>query len=54
MPRRTTVGTVRSSLYGAARLLGDYQATRTGHVGRRVERRLVGRSLGRLMTRYLR
>ncbi len=38
----------RSFLYWLARLLGDVNAVQKGRVGRRVSRRLAGKSAGRL------
>lgn len=48
-----TVGSLRGALYTSARILGDYQAVRTGHVGRRVARRSAGRLTGRMLRRLL-
>jgi len=43
---------IRSLLYKAARLMGDFNAVKKGKVGRRVGRRaagkVTGRSLGKL------
>lgn len=49
--RHLTIGKVRSALYGTARLLGDISAVKHGPraVGRRVLRRLAGRTTGRFL-----
>jgi len=39
----------RGFLYWLARTLGDVQAVKTGRIGRRVGRRVAGKSTGRLM-----
>jgi hypothetical protein len=44
----------RGALYKVARLLGDYQAVRTGRVGRRLGRRATGRVTGRGLGRLFR
>lgn len=49
-----SINKTRSFLYGAARLLGDVQAVRTGRVGRRVARRVAGRGTGRLLGKLFR
>jgi hypothetical protein len=49
-----TVNRTRTLLYRVARLLGDYQAVRTGRVGRRLARRAYGRATGRLARRIFR
>lgn len=36
----------RGVLYTLARLLGDWKAVRSGKIGPRIERRLIGRALG--------
>jgi hypothetical protein len=41
------VNSLRSFLYWLARLLGDVNAVEKGRVGRRVARRLAGKSTGR-------
>jgi len=43
-----TIGKTRSALYGIASALGDVQAVKKGAVVKRVERRLLGKLLGRL------
>jgi len=49
-----TVRKTRSFLYSLARLLGDYQAVKSGRVGRRVARRAAGRATGRGLGRLFR
>lgn len=49
-----SVNKSRGVLYKAARLLGDYQAVRTGRVGRRLGRRATGRVTGRGLGRLFR
>jgi hypothetical protein len=44
---------LRSFLYLLARLLGDYQAIKSGRVGRRVARRVVGKGTGRAIGRVI-
>lgn len=44
-----TVGKTRGALYTTARVLGDVQAVRSGRVGKRVARRLVGRATSRAL-----
>ena len=46
--RRSSIASARSTLYGAARILGDVRAVQTGRVGRRVRNRVIGRALTRL------
>jgi len=46
-----SVTSTRSLLYRIARLLGDYQAVRSGRIGKRVARRIVGRATGRTLGR---
>lgn len=43
-----TIGKTRSVLYGIASALGDVNAVKRGTVAKRVERKLLGRLLGRL------
>ena len=43
----------RSFLYALARLLGDINAIQKGTVGKRVQRRVVGRLAGKLLVRVL-
>ena len=40
---------LRSALYLAARLMGDYSAVKHGRVGKRIARRIAGRYTGRLL-----
>ena len=47
-----TISKLRSFLYGLARFLGDVSAVRRGTVGKRIERRIVGKALGRGMGRW--
>lgn len=47
-----SVSSTRSALYKAAKLLGDYQAVRTGSpakVAKRVQRRVLGRLFGQIL-----
>jgi hypothetical protein len=46
-----SISKTRGALYGAARVLGDYNAIRRGTVGRRVGRRVYGKATGRLARR---
>lgn len=48
------ISKTRGLLYQVARLLGDFQAARRGTVGRRIARRLVGRSTGRALRKLFR
>lgn len=43
--------TIRSFLYALARLLGDIQAVQKGTIAKRLERRIAGRVVGKLMGR---
>lgn len=49
-----SISKTRGLLYQIARLLGDFQAARKGRVGKRVVRRLAGRSTGRVLRRLFR
>ena len=40
---------IRSLLYTLARLMGDYNAVKKGTVGKRVQRRIVGKATGRAL-----
>ena len=40
---------VRSSLYKAARIMGDVNAVKKGKVGKRVARRAAGKATGRTL-----
>jgi hypothetical protein len=40
---------LRSSLYKAARMMGDINAVKKGKVGKRVARRVVGKGTGRAL-----
>lgn len=51
---RMSISKTRSLFYRIARVLGDVQAVRRGRVGKRVSRRLVGRSTGRALRKLLR
>lgn len=42
-----SVSKTRGLLYLLAQLLGDYQAVKKGHVGKRIARRAAGRATGR-------
>lgn len=46
---------LRSSMYRGARLLGDYEAVRRGPkaIVKRVGRKALGRTWGRLLTRLI-
>jgi hypothetical protein len=46
-----TIGKIRTILYRSARFLGDVNAVRTGHVGRRIVNRVLGRIAGRILGR---
>lgn len=51
-----SVSRVRGSLYRVARLLGDYQAIRSGSprkIERRIARRAVGKVIGRKIMRRI-
>lgn len=52
--RKDPVSSFRSTLYGLARLLGDYQSARKGRVGKRIGRRVVGKWTGRGIGRLFR
>ena len=54
--RRSGISSTRSWLYWMARFLGDVQAVEKGPgaVGRRIERRLVGKMTGRTLWRLFR
>lgn len=45
---------LRSLLYRAGRAAGDIQAVRRNRVGRRIERRLVGRFFSRILSMLFR
>lgn len=49
-----SISKTRGLLYLIARFLGDVQAVRRGRVGKRIARRLVGRSTGRAMRKLFR
>jgi hypothetical protein len=49
-----SLGKVRGLLYRLARLLGDVNAVEKGKVPQRVERRMVGRFMGRILSRLFR
>ena len=44
---------LRSSLYKAARLMGDANAVKKGKVSKRVARRAAGKATGRTMRKVL-
>lgn len=46
---RDPVARARSALYTTARALGDAQAVRKGRVGKRLQRRALGRLAGRTL-----
>ena len=48
---RVTVNKTRGFLYLLAKLLGDFQATRKGRVGKRIARRAAGRATGKGLRR---
>jgi hypothetical protein len=45
-----TIGKLRSLLYGAGKVLGDYNAVKRGKVGERIGRRIAGRATARLLS----
>ena len=45
---------MRSLLYALAKMLGDLTAIKRGRVGKRIQRRIVGRAAGRLVSRLTR
>jgi len=49
-----SINKTRGFLYTLAKFLGDYQAVRTGKVGRRVLRRAAGRGTGRMLRKMFR
>lgn len=49
-----SISRTRGLLYQLARLLGDFQAARRGTIGRRIVRRLTGRSTGRALRKLFR
>jgi hypothetical protein len=49
-----TIGKTRSALYQSGRILGDINAVNRGTVGRRVARRGMGWSAGRLIGSLMR
>lgn len=49
-----SISKTRGLLYQLARLLGDFQAARRGTIGRRIARRLAGRSTGRALRKLFR
>ncbi len=53
---RNKISSMRGILYRVARLLGDVEAVEKGPraIGRRFERRLVGKGAGRLMGKLFR
>lgn len=40
---------IRSVLYTAAALIGDYRAIKKGKIGQRIGRRIVGRISGKML-----
>ncbi len=46
--------TLRSMLYALARLLGDVNAVQKGKVPQRVERRVTGKFMGRILGKLFR
>jgi len=44
---RISVNKTRGFLYLLAKLLGDFQAARKGRVGKRITRRVAGRTTGK-------
>lgn len=49
-----SIGRLRSGLYRAARLLGDFQAIRRGRALQRVKNRFVWRHLGKIARLFTR
>jgi hypothetical protein len=49
-----TISKVRSLLYKAARLLGDVNAVENSKVPQRVERRIAGKFMGRILGKLFR
>jgi len=49
-----SISKTRGLLYKLARLMGDFQAARRGTMGRRIARRLAGRSTGRALRKLFR
>lgn len=45
--------TLRSALYGLARLMGDINAIHKGTVDRRIKRRIAGKVVGRTLMRRI-
>ena len=45
---------LRSSLYKAARIMGDINAVKKGKVGKRVARRVAGKSTGKALGKLFR
>jgi len=50
----SSISKARNSLYKTARILGDVQAISEGKVGKRIIRRLAGRTTGRLLGKIFR
>lgn len=51
---KMSINKTRGWLYFFARILGDYQAVRTGKVGKRIVRRAAGKGTGRMLRKILR
>lgn len=46
---KMNINKIRKTLYKTARILGDINAIKNGKAGKRIGRRIVGRSTGKLL-----
>ncbi|MEH7392183.1 hypothetical protein [Bacillus sp. JJ1474] len=44
-----SINKIRSMLYGTAKILGDVNAVKKGKIGKRIVRRIAGKSTSRLL-----
>lgn len=51
MDEKLTIGKIRRAAYKTARVLGDVQAVKKGKVARRVKNRIVGKMLGKAVSK---
>lgn len=52
--KRSSNAKLRSTLYTVAKLLGNIRALQTGTFGKRVTRRIAGRTTGRILGKLFR
>ncbi|MEH7416060.1 hypothetical protein V7266_12325 [Neobacillus drentensis] len=44
-----SINKIRSIIYGTAKILGDVNAGKRGKIGKRIERRIVGKFTSRIL-----